>query len=316
MLDIFNAKIKPSKLENKFHKNMLEKDYFFSKKTVGVTKHYPAANKEWINSSYSYNANFIKSLPIADTMTNKIIRSYFSLSPLYKNKKSKRVEIRFKRLSLNKILLGKSEIKHTNDKVIITLYVYNRNKKFLIQKLKNIYKGFYLFMSKVQAGLVSLKSRDAQKINTRNLFSGVRNKKIYGTLARTSQDKVMPLFSILKKPTFIIHKVRNLSSNFSLLSKYSKGKKLNLKRNTVQNLNTYDKKYKVYNNLTPQTLHSNNNLITLNLFATKKRLNDFIFKVKQRHLKKSFISLPLMKENYYLLGKYNGNSTKVVDNYN
>ena len=51
-----------------------------------------------------------------------------------------------KRLSTNKILLSRAELKHTTDKVTITLFVYNRQKKYLSNKLGRVaslglYKG-------------------------------------------------------------------------------------------------------------------------------------------------------------------------------
>src|SRR6266480_3200525 len=36
------------------------------------------------------------------------------------------------------IFVSKAEIKHTNSKVIITIYIYNRQKKYLMNKLDNI----------------------------------------------------------------------------------------------------------------------------------------------------------------------------------
>jgi hypothetical protein len=46
--------------------------------------------------------------------------------------------IRFKRLSILNIFVSKAEIKHTNCKVFISVYIYNRYKKYLFNKLNNI----------------------------------------------------------------------------------------------------------------------------------------------------------------------------------
>ena len=120
---------------------------------IGETKHYPPASKEWFNSIYSFNKNFIKTLPIADKIVNKLIKSYFNLNPLYNNKKSSRVQVRFKRLSLNRILVSRAEMKHTNNKVVITVYLYNKNKKFVWYKLKNLYKTFIFKVADVSKNL-------------------------------------------------------------------------------------------------------------------------------------------------------------------
>lgn len=43
-----------------------------------------------------------------------------------------------RRLSSTRILISKAELKHTSDKVIVTVYVYNRQEKYYINKLKKL----------------------------------------------------------------------------------------------------------------------------------------------------------------------------------
>jgi hypothetical protein len=45
--------------------------------------------------------------------------------------------------SYNKIYASKAEVKHTNNKAILTVYVYNREKIALLKKIKNLKKSFY-----------------------------------------------------------------------------------------------------------------------------------------------------------------------------
>lgn len=122
----------------------------FNKKKIIVngTAYYPPATKEWVNSIYTYNKNYIKTLPIADNVVNKLIKSYLNMYPLINNKKSKHIDIRFMRLSLNRIIVSKAEVKHTSNKIIITVYLYNRNKKFFLYKLKNLYLAKTLPLNK------------------------------------------------------------------------------------------------------------------------------------------------------------------------
>ena len=47
---------------------------------------------------------------------------------------------RFKRISSNKLFIGKGDLKHTNSKVIITLYVYNVEKFNLTRKLTRAFE--------------------------------------------------------------------------------------------------------------------------------------------------------------------------------
>jgi hypothetical protein len=73
----------------------------------------------------------------------KLVKSYFNLYITkflyYEEKKSKKLPIRFRRLSVKRIFVGKGDLKHTSSKVIITLYVYNyEKKKFLVEEVKEI----------------------------------------------------------------------------------------------------------------------------------------------------------------------------------
>ena len=149
-----------------------------NKNNIGETRHYPPASKEWFNSIYSYNKNMIKTLPIVDKIVNKLIKGYFNLNPLSNNKKSSRVQVRFKRLSLNRILVSKAEMKHTNNKVIITVYLYNKNKKFFLYKLKNLYKTFIFKIAE--------KSQNLSKSSFSGARAGVSGK-------GTKQNKSLPL---------------------------------------------------------------------------------------------------------------------------
>lgn len=71
----------------------------------------------------------------------KLIKGYFSLSNLKLESKLRKERLRRRsvKLSTNKIFLSDGEFKHTNDKVIITLYLYNRQKYNYLYKLKKRY---------------------------------------------------------------------------------------------------------------------------------------------------------------------------------
>lgn len=154
-----------SKLKNKQN---LSKHYRKGNE-IAQTRHYPPANKEWFNSIYAYNKNTIKLLPVADKVTLKLLKSYFNLySPkLEKSVKSSRVRRRLRRLSTNRILISRPELKHTTSKVVITVYVYNRQKIYYLRKLGNIlavdlypYKKFsHLFIKKTKKKSLNLISK-------------------------------------------------------------------------------------------------------------------------------------------------------------
>jgi hypothetical protein len=53
--------------------------------------------------------------------------------------RTKRLLLRFRRLSSNKIYVSNGEFKHTNNKVVINLYLFNRQKYNYMLALKKLY---------------------------------------------------------------------------------------------------------------------------------------------------------------------------------
>lgn len=80
----------------------------------------------------------IKNINIAQKTLTKLIKSYFNMYFTNMFFKTKRISTRLRRLSVNKIFASKAELKHTSNKVIITLYVYNEQRRILINKLRRI----------------------------------------------------------------------------------------------------------------------------------------------------------------------------------
>jgi len=136
------------------------------KNTLGPMRYFPPANQEWNNSIYVYNNMTIKNISIAQKNLTRLIKSYFNI---YFNKNllsSKRILTRFRRLAVNKIFISKAELKHTNNKIIITIYIYNEERRILIHRLKRIEAmlfPFYTIASKKNykdfTSLLSLKER-------------------------------------------------------------------------------------------------------------------------------------------------------------
>jgi hypothetical protein len=114
---------------------------------IGNMKYLPSFSKEWKNIIYSYNKNNLKNIPVNSLTINKIIQSYFNL--FFKSsrfvsrrikKSSKFLRLRKRRTLLRKIYVSDAEIKHTSDKVKITLFAVNREKKNLKKKYIKLYK--------------------------------------------------------------------------------------------------------------------------------------------------------------------------------
>ena len=110
---------------------------------TGKGRHFTPAAQEWFNSIYTFNKNSIKSLPTADKHLMNLLKSYFNFHFNLKQYKNIELATRYKRLSAKKIFVGKGELKHTNDKVIITFYVYNTEKNVLFKNIKAIHRKLY-----------------------------------------------------------------------------------------------------------------------------------------------------------------------------
>ena len=107
---------------------------------IGKPRHFSPLSDEWYNSIYTFNMNLLKILPSLNKILLRIVKSYFNFysRKLEKSIKSRRLRIKARRLSINKILTSKPQLKHTNDQIIITIYTYNRQKIYYLNKLKKI----------------------------------------------------------------------------------------------------------------------------------------------------------------------------------
>lgn len=171
MLNIFNLKLKNSNYDKANNKGY----------EAGQTRHYPPANQEWFNSIYAYNKSTTKLLPIADKVILKLIKSYFNLysRKLEKNIKFRHLRrMRVRRLSTNRILVSRAELKHTNDKVVITLYVYNRQKKYYLNKINRIAKFNLLENIELKYLITVVKNKTQNLLNRKKVnLSQIRKEK-------------------------------------------------------------------------------------------------------------------------------------------
>jgi len=97
-------------------------------KLIPIKKHFPVSSQEWNNSIYSYNKKNTILLPSIDKMVIKLIKSYFNSYLAAEKGLNHSPELE---LSVyDKTYVSKPEIKHTNSKVIITIFRYMVNKKY------------------------------------------------------------------------------------------------------------------------------------------------------------------------------------------
>ena len=92
----------------------------------GQMRHFPPSVQEWCDSIYVYDKNYSKSLPVWDKNLMLLLNSYYSMYcnrkylKKFEGLKTKHKSKRFSRLSINKIFVGKGNMKHTSDKTIVT----------------------------------------------------------------------------------------------------------------------------------------------------------------------------------------------------
>lgn len=105
---------------------------------LNTLKHFPSSVREWDNSIFVYNKNALPLIPSITKLALKLIKGYFSLYnwKIERKLRTKIIRNKHRRLTSSKIYLSKGEFKHTNNKVIITLYTFNRQKSNYILKLK------------------------------------------------------------------------------------------------------------------------------------------------------------------------------------
>jgi len=157
---------------------------------------YPAATKEWFDSIYTYNKVYIKSLVHKDNIVNNLIKSYFNLNLLdVKDKlKFRRRRVKSRRNSVNRIFVSRAEMKHTNNKVIITVYTYNKHKNYFLYKLRKLQKRFILRKLRLQKlfGIYSLPSVERVRKNIPsilNLYLKGLNVQLFKEFFRISINK-------------------------------------------------------------------------------------------------------------------------------
>ena len=102
--------------------------------------YYPSSSKEWYNSIYSYNKSYIKPLVALHEMLNIIFKNYFNMIENKIKLSFKRRRPNKSRYSANKIYISKAELKHTNTKLVIILYAYNKQKLSIEQYIRKLLK--------------------------------------------------------------------------------------------------------------------------------------------------------------------------------
>merc|ERR1711939_921591 len=95
-------------LFDKKSKTTISKQLNYIKSDTGKTRHYTPAAQEWYNSIYSYDSNYIKTLPAADKNLMNLLKSFFNfqLNRNLMQNKTKQLLLRFRRVSTKKVFIA------------------------------------------------------------------------------------------------------------------------------------------------------------------------------------------------------------------
>lgn len=173
------------------------------------SKHFPSPLREWKNSVYLYNKNSLNLIPCSTVSVNSIIKSYFNLynKQLEIKMRTKRLLLRLRRLSSNKFFISTGGFKHTNNKVLINLYVFNRQKSNYLLSLKKWYLN--AFLKNTSLNVTAQKNLNIRLIKRLNLI----NEKGIQAIKTINKDKYLLIktLNVLSKTNYNINKFKDLS---------------------------------------------------------------------------------------------------------
>jgi ribosomal protein S3 len=242
------------------------------KDKIGIMKYFPSFSNEWINTIYSFNNNKMINLSTEINNINKIIKSYFGL--YFKSHKFIDIDritlLKKRRFFFKKIFISNVEIKHTNNKVIITLYALNREINLLKKMYWKINKKIYnkLLREFISSYNFILKS-------TYTILSLYKNKYIY-------------IPSILRKK-------RYLKSKFEYLNQFITIKNLYLKKTWSILIDHYLTLH--INILRKNTLLLSLNKLKFNKLSLLSKLNQILEKIFSKKIEYNIINIKHLQYN-------------------
>ena len=299
---------------------------------VGKNKLFSPANKEWKNSTYAYNKNSIRSISILDKMAGKMIKGYFNLSNRKKIARSKRMRTLIRRSTVKRLFVSRPEIKQSADKVMITVYTFDREKQFYIRKLYFYNKSLNLYNIWLNKTLSSV-SLSANRYRKRNSSLNNISKRTlnplytssmvnaYRFLSKKGGRTALPLnvtSRISRNKTYIhkllLNKVSLLNHPFlSVLRKRQKiQKKSNVKKAQLQLFNNIRKNY--FSKLFAKKLELRKKPISykrFGVFFNKKTLNGYNNKLYGVRLNKRRFNANKQKRGALNYKKYAGPKIRI-----
>jgi len=190
-MSILKKELKISHKTNIAYYNIVNKTSIIRNNII----HYPNSTKEWYNSVYSYYKNNLRYINNIDIYM--LLYNYFNYIKSNPNKTS---EILYEKFYTYRVYINNPEIKLFNNKVNITVYIYNRNiiylynnlilynkllfklNKFIVKyyKYNNIYMHVLYKYELIKLGIILYKNRFSIKnlLYLNSILSNLYNKKV------------------------------------------------------------------------------------------------------------------------------------------
>lgn len=101
------------------------------------------AEKQWKNSIFLFNKKNLGNISEFDKLIVRMSNGFYNMFKFNLEKRLRKnnfylMRRRFKRLSFKRIFVSRPEIRHKIDKVLLTFYTYNRQKTYLLKKIKTL----------------------------------------------------------------------------------------------------------------------------------------------------------------------------------
>lgn len=190
--------------------------------------------------------------------------------------KIKNLHLRFKRLSILNMFISNTEIKHTSTKAIITIYIYNRQKIYFLNKLNNT-----LILNKLKERINFIEKQYV------NILEQIKEEKfliscpiILQNIIKTFEDQRYKDFikKSLEKEILTLYVKQLLKFN---LSKFENMYLLKL-NNIVKKI--YGKEIE-FNIIQLKYIHLNSDILTQSIALKLKRRRNYILKVLKKLFK-------------------------------
>jgi len=208
-----------------------------------------------------------------------LLKSYFNMQIKDEKIKNKRNIIKNRRVSTKRVFIGRGELKHSNNKVIITFYVYNTEAMFLWGNVKKAWEILYRPKKDLKISINDdTKNKEVKSqyepFNLIIWLNRLKNKYLLRTLInkKTKKENNRILFTkpIPNSKNYALN-LNNISNILNILGDSKSYQELKLSINEINN--TVAKKNKLVNIKNSCSLLKKYQYALINIYTKNKKIN-------------------------------------------